>query len=90
MKEFKVIEIKKIEYDGDSYEYVTGIDVNAYGQIVVLRSDDVLKAMRFSDYVIENDNEKSLRNQLLNLVKTYLPKKNHIIQYRKVTINITK
>jgi len=75
MKEFKVIEIKKIEYDGDSYEYVTGIDVDAYGQIVILTSDDVLKAMRFSDYLIENENIKSLHNQLLNLVKTYFPKK---------------
>ena len=44
--------------------------------------------MKFSDYVVEN--EKPLRNQLLNLVKAYFPKKNHTIQYCKVTINITK
>lgn len=88
MKEFKVIEIKEIENYGELYKYVTGIDVNSYGQIVILTSDDVLKAMRFSNYVIENEN--TLQNQLLNLVKTYFPKKNHIIQYRTVTINITK
>lgn len=90
MNEFKVIEIKEIEYDGDSYEYVTKIDVNQYGQITILTSTNVLNAMRFSDYVVENENEKSLRNQLLNLVKTYFPKKNHTIQYRTVTVNITR
>lgn len=88
MKEFKVIEIKQIERDGDSYEYVTKIDVNQYGRITILTSPDVLNAMRFGDYEVEN--EKSLRKQLLDLVKTYFPKKNHVIQYRTVTINITK
>ena len=88
MNEFKVIEIKEIEYDGDSYEYVTKIDVSQYGQITILTSPNILNAMRFSDYVVEN--EKSLRNQLLNLVKTYFPKKNHIIQYHTVTVNITR
>ena len=88
MKEFKVIEIEKTEYVGDSYEYVTKIDVNQYGRITILTSPNVLNAMRFGDYEVEN--EKSLRKQLLDLVKTYFPKKNHIIQYRTVTINITK
>lgn len=88
MKEFKVIEIKKIERDGDSYEYVTKIDVNEYGRITILTSPNVLDAMKFSDYGVEN--EKSLRKQLIDLVKTYFPKKNHVIQYRTVTINITK
>lgn len=88
MKEFKVIEIKQIERDGDSYEYVTKIDVNQYGRITILTSPDVLNAMRFGDYEVEN--EKSLREQLLDLVKTYFPKKNYVIQYRTVTINITK
>ena len=88
MNEFKVIAIKEIEYDGDSYEYVTKIDVNQYGQITIFTSPNVLNAMKFSDYVVEN--EKSLRNQLLNLVKTYFPKKNHTIQYCKVTINIAQ
>ena len=30
MRSFKVIEVKENEYDGDSYEYVTKIDVNQY------------------------------------------------------------
>lgn len=90
MNEFKVIVIKEIEYDGDSYEYVTKIDVNQYGQITIFTSPNILNAMKFSDYVVENENEKSLRNQLLNLVKAYFPKRNHTIQYCKVTINITK
>ncbi len=88
MKEFKVIEVTKIERDGDSYEYVTKIDVNQYGRITILTLPDVLNAMRFGDYEVEN--EKSLRKQLLDLVKTYFPNKNHVIQYRTVTINITK
>lgn len=88
MKNFKVIEVTVNEHDGDSHEYVTKIDVDQYGQITILTSPDVLVAMRFRDYVTEN--EKLLHNQLLNLVKTYFPKKNHIIQYRTVTINIAK
>lgn len=90
MESFKVIEIKEIEYDGDSYEYVTKVDVNQYGQIVVFTSPSIFNAMRFSDYSVQTENEKSLRKQLLDLVKTYFPKKNHTIQYRSVTINITK
>ena len=85
MKSFKVIEVTINEYDGDSYEYVTKIDVNQYGRIVILTSPDVLNAMKFSDC---DEKEKSLHNQLLNLVKTYFPKKNHAIQYRSVTIEI--
>ena len=88
MNKFKVIEIKTIERDGYSYEYVTKIDVNQYGRIVILTSPDVLDAMKFIDYEVEY--EKPLRDQLLNLVKAYFPKKNHTIQYRTVTINITK
>jgi hypothetical protein len=88
MKRFKVIEVTINEHDGDSYEYVTKIDVNQYGQITILTSSNVLNAMKFSDYVVENDKEKSLHNQLLNLVKVYFPKKNHTIQYRSVTIEI--
>lgn len=88
MKEFKVIEIKEIERDGDSYEYVTKIDVNQHGRITVSTSPNVLDAMKFGDYGIEIEN--FLRESLLNLVKTYFPKKNHVIQYRTVIINITK
>ena len=86
MKRFKVIEVTINEHDGDSYEYVTKIDVDQYGRIVIVTSPGVLNAMRFSDYDVKN--EKSLRDQLLNLVKTYFPKKNHTIQYRSVTIEI--
>ena len=88
MEKFKVIEIKEIERDGDSYEYVTKIVVNQYGEINIFTSPNVLNAMQFNDWAIEN--EKPLYDQLLNLVKTYFPKKNHVIQYRTVTINITK
>lgn len=86
MNKFNVIEIKEIEHEGDSYEYVMKIDVDQYGQIIILTSPNVLDAMKFRDHVTEN--EKSLHNQLLNLVKTYFPKKNHTIKYRTVTINI--
>ena len=86
MNKFKVIEIKTIERNGDSYEYVMKIDVNQYGRIVIVTSPDVLDAMKFSDYIVEY--EKPLHDQLLNLVKTYFPKKNHTIQYRSVTIEI--
>ena len=38
MRSFKVIEVKENEYDGESYEYVTKIDVDQYGDIVVRTS----------------------------------------------------
>jgi len=88
MKNFKVIEVVTNEHNGDSYEYVTKIDVNQYGRINIFTSPGVLDAMKFSDYDVEY--EKTLRDQLLNLVKAYFPKKNHTIQYRTVTINIVK
>ena len=88
MESFKVIEVTISERDGDSHKYVTKIDVNQYGQIIIMTSPNVLDAMRFNNYVIEN--EKALHNQLMNLIKTYFPKKNHTIQYRTVTINIEK
>ena len=86
MESFKVIEVTISEHDGDSHKYVTKIDVNQYGQIIIMTSSNILDAMRFNDYVIEN--EKSLHDQLMNLIKTYFPKKNHTIRYRTVTINI--
>lgn len=90
MQSFKVIEVKEKEYDGDSYEYVTKIDVNQYGNIVVCTSSDVLNAMKFSDYSSYIEEEKEKRELILKLVKKHFPKKNHTIQYRTVTINITK
>ena len=89
MKEsFKVIEVKINEHDGDSYYYVTKIDVDDYGNIVIITSPDVLNAMKFSDYSIYIEQEKENRKQMLNLVKTYFPKKNHTISYRTLTIEV--
>ena len=89
MRRFKVIEVKENEYDGDSYEYVTKIDVNHYGKIVIGTSPSVLEAMKFMDeeYFVP---EKEKRELILKLVKTYFPKENHTISYRTVTINITE
>lgn len=87
-KSFKVIEVKINEHDGDSYEYVTRIDVNHYGKIVIGTSPSVLEAMKFMDEAYNE--ELIIHEQMLKLVKSYFPKKNHTIQYRTVTINITK
>lgn len=86
-KSFKVIEIKINEHDGDSYEYVTKIDVDYYGKIVICTSPSVLDAMKFMDEAY-NDKETLLREQMLNLVKSYFPKKNHTISYRTLTIEV--
>lgn len=88
MKSFKVIEVKENEYDGDSYKYVTKIDVNQYGNIVVCTSSDVLNAMKFSDYATYVENEKKNREHMLKLVKSYFPKKNHTISYRTLIIEV--
>ena len=88
MQSFKVIEVKKNEYDGDSYEYVTKIDVNQYGNIVVCTSSNVLDAMKFSDYAVYVGQEKEKRELMLKLVKTHFPKKNHTISYRTLNIEV--
>lgn len=88
MQSFKVIEVKENEYDGDSYEYVTKIDVNQYGNIVVCTSSDVLNAMKFSDYATYFGAEKENRELILKLVKSYFPKKNHTISYRTLNIDV--
>lgn len=88
MQSFKVIEVKEKEYDGDSYEYVTKIDVNQYGNIVVCTSSNVLNAMRFSDYATYVGGEKEKRELILKLVKTHFPKKNHTISYRTLIIDV--
>lgn len=86
MQSFKVIEVKENEYDGDSYEYVTKIDVNHYGKIVVCTCPNVLNAMKF---MVEAYNEESvIQEQMLKLVKSYFPKKNHTISYRTLTIDV--
>lgn len=87
-KSFKVIEVKINEHDGDSYDYVTRIDVDQYGKIVIITSPSVLDAMKFSDYSIYTEQEKENREQMLKLVKSYFPKKNHTISYRTLTIEV--
>lgn len=88
MRRFKVIEVEINEHEGISYEYVTRIDVNHYGKIVIGTSPSVLDAMKFMN---ETYNEELIiREQMLKLVKTYFPKKNHTISYRTLTINITE
>ena len=87
MKEsFKVIEIKINERDGDSYDYVTRIDVDHHGKIVIGRSPSVLDAMKFMDEAYNE--ELIIRKQMLNLVKSYFPKKNHTISYRTLTVEV--
>ena len=85
-KSFKVIEVKINEHDGDSYYYVTRIDVDQYGKIVIVTSPDVLAAMKFMDETCNK--EFIVREQMLNLVKSYFPKKNHTISYRTLTIEV--
>lgn len=85
---FKVIEVKINEHDGDSYYYVTKIDVDQYGNIVIITSPDVLNAMKFSNYSIYNEQEKENRELILKLVKTYFPTKNHTISYRTLTVEV--
>ena len=85
---FKVIEIKINEYDGDSYYYVTKIDVDQYGNTVIITSPDVLNAMKFSNYSVYIEQEKETRELMLKLVKSYFPKKNHTISYRTLTVEV--
>ena len=87
-KSFKVIEVKIHEHDGDSYNYVTRIDVDHRGNIVIITSPSVLDAMKFSDYSIYTEQEKENRKQMLNLVKSYFSQKNHAISYRTLTIEV--
>ena len=81
MKEFKVIQIKKTEFDprmyGESYEYVSGIMTDERGNIKITTCGDILEAMRFNDWKVLDERENKLRNQMLELVKSYFPKKNH-------------
>lgn len=90
MKEFKVIQIKKTEIDprmfGESYEYVSGIITDNVGNIKVTTCGNVLTAMRFNNWEVLDEHEKKLRNHLLELVKSYFPKKNHTISYHEVKI----
>ena len=86
--EFYIIEIKTAEFDGDSYEYVTSIDVNSDGRIIVNTSLDPLKGIRFSDWGVNYEPEKKLREQYINMVKSYFPKKNHQISYKLVTVTL--
>ena len=85
-KSFKVIEVKINEHDDDSYYYVTRIDVDQYGKIVIVTSPDVLNAMKFINETCNK--EFIIREQMLNLVKSYFPKKNHTISYRTLTVEV--
>ena len=84
MKSFKVIEVIINEHDGDSCEYVTRIDVNQYGKIVISTSPNVLDAMKFMDEAYNK--ESVIQEQMLNLVKSYFPKKDYTIAYHTVKI----
>ena len=44
--------------------------------------------MKFSDYSIYTEQEKENREQMLKLVKSYFPKKNHTISYRTLTVEV--
>ena len=85
---YKVIEIKINEYDGISYDYVTRIDVDHHGKIVIVTSPDVLEAMKFSDCSIYIEQEKETHELILKLVKSYFPKENHTISYRTLTVEV--
>lgn len=85
-KSFKVIEVKINEHDGVSYDYVTRIDVDHHGKIVIVTSPDVLGAMKFMDKTCNK--EFIVRGQMLNLVESYFPKKNHTISYRTLTVEV--
>ena len=90
MKEFKVIQIKKTEIDprmfDESYEYVSKITTDSTGNIKVLTCGDILEAIRFNTWEVLDEHEKKLRNQMLELVKSYFPKKNHTISYHDVKV----
>ena len=85
-KSFKVIEVKINEHDGVSYDYVTRIDVDHHGKIVIGTSPSVLEAMKFMNEAYHE--ELIIREQMLNLVKSYFPKKNHTISYRTLTVEV--
>ena len=88
MQSFKVIEIEPNEYNGASFEYVTKIDVNEYGEIVICTSPNVLNAMKFGDYVTYDREEKEKRELILKLVKTYFWKENYKISYRTLNTEV--
>lgn len=85
-RSFKVIEVKINEHDGDSYYYVTKIDVDLHGKIVIVTSPSVLDAMKFMNEAYNE--ELIIRGQMLNIVKSYFPKKNHTISYRTLSIEV--
>ena len=87
-KSYKVIEVKINEHDGISQDYVTKIDVDHHGKIVIVTSPDVLDAMKFSNYSIYIEQEKENRELILKLVKSYFPKGNHTISYRTLTVEV--
>lgn len=86
--EFYIIEVKITDHEGDSYQYVTGIEVNSNGWIIVNTSNDPLDGIRFNIWGLNNDQETKLREQYINIVKSYFPKKNYEISYKLVTVTL--
>ena len=85
---FNVIEIKfSGDFLGDSYEYVSQIITDNNGNITIIKSEDIFKAMKFNDWSVHDEHEKKLRKKLLEFVKSYYPKKNYMISYHNVKIN---
>ena len=86
--EFYVIEIKIAEFNSDYYKYVTSVDVNSHGCIIVNTSGDPMEGIRFNSWGVNNESENKLREQYINLVKSYFPKKNYEISYKLVTVTL--
>ena len=86
-KKFKVIEIKTIERDGEDYEYVSDIGLDDTGNIVIYKTTNVLSAMHFNEWGDETYPQAKLRNQFIELVKTYLcNKQKYEVSYKLVTV----
>ncbi len=85
---FNVIEIKfSDDFLNDSYYYVSQITTDNNGNITIIKSPDIFNAMKFNDWKVHDEHEKKLRKQLLELVKSYYPKKNYVISYHNVKIS---
>ena len=85
---FNVIEIKfSDDFLNDSYYYVSQITTDNNGNITIIKSADIFKAMKFNDWKVYDEHEKKIRKQLLELVKSYYPKKNYVISYHNVKIS---
>ena len=85
---FNVIEIKfNDDFLNNSYEYVSQITTDNNGNFTIITSGDIFNAMKFNDWVVYDEHEKKIRKKLLELVKSYYPKKNYVITYHNVKIS---